>query len=77
MIRCFISFIFFLKLQLRAGPNVHVHSGAVGGKTSKTSVLPGFSKIERSGSSGAPPWCAALLWWSYLSRAHVPHCRRR
>ena len=61
MIRCFISFIFFLKLQLRAGPNVHVHSGAVGGKTSKTSVLPGFSKIERGGSSGGAPHCYGVL----------------
>jgi hypothetical protein len=27
-------------------------SGAVGGKTGKTSVLPRFSKIERGGGSG-------------------------
>ena len=32
-------------------------SGAVGGKTGKTSVLPGFSKIERGGGSGGVPQC--------------------
>ena len=38
-------------------------SGAVGGKTGKTSVLPGFSKIERGGGSGG----GAPHWWSYLA----------
>jgi hypothetical protein len=28
---------------------------AIGGKTGKTAVLPGFCKIERGGRSGAPP----------------------
>ena len=32
-------------------------SGAVGGKTSKTAILPGFSKIERGGGSGDVPHC--------------------
>ena len=32
-------------------------SGAVGSKTGKTSVLPGFSKIERGGGSGGAPHC--------------------
>jgi hypothetical protein len=35
-------------------------SGAVGGKTGKTSVLPWFSKIERGGGSGG----GAPHWWS-------------
>ena len=35
--------------------------GAVGGKTGKTSVLPGFSKIERGGSSGGAPHCYGVL----------------
>ena len=34
----------------------------VGGKTSKTSVVPGFNKIEQGGGSRRH---AALLWWSY------------
>ena len=32
-------------------------SGAVGCKTGKTSVLPGFSKIERGGGSSGAPQC--------------------
>ena len=32
-------------------------SGTIGGKTGKTSVLPGFSKIERGGGSGGAPHC--------------------
>ena len=32
-------------------------SVAVGGKTGKTSVLPGFSKIEHGGSIGGAPHC--------------------
>ena len=39
-------------------------SGAVGGKTGKTAVVPGFCKIERGG--GAPPY-----YWSYLARARA------
>ena len=31
------------------------HSGAVGVKTGKTSILPGFSKIECGGGSGGAP----------------------
>jgi hypothetical protein len=44
------------------------HSGAVGGKTGKTSVLPRFSKIERGGGSGG----GAPHWWSYLALARAP-----
>ena len=40
-------------LHKKVGVNILI-SSAVGGKTSKTSVLPGFSKIERGG--------ATLLW---------------
>ena len=36
-------------------------SGAVGGKTGKTAVLPRFCKIER-GSGGAPPYYGGLSW---------------
>ena len=36
-------------------------SGAVGGKTGKTLVLPGFSKIERGGGSGGMPQCNSGL----------------
>ena len=32
-------------------------NGAVWGKTGKTSVLPGFSKIEHGGGSGGVPHC--------------------
>jgi hypothetical protein len=35
-------------------------SGAVGGKTGKTAVLPRFCKIERGG--GAPPYYGGLSW---------------
>ena len=49
--------------------NIKYISGAVGGKTDKTSVLPGFSKIERGssnashcyGSLGAHALLAVLL----------------
>ena len=38
-------------------------SGAVGGKTGKTTVLPGFCKIERGGGSGgALPYYVGLSW---------------
>ena len=37
--------------------------GAIGGKTGKTEVLPGFWKIERSGSSGGAPLCYRGLIW--------------
>jgi hypothetical protein len=57
----------FLKKSL---PGIHIScrqlldyihiSGAVGGKTGKTSVLPRFSKIERGGGSGG----GAPHWWS-------------
>jgi hypothetical protein len=46
-------------------------SGAVGGKTGKTSVLPRFSKIEGGGGSGG----GAQQWWSYLARARAPQRR--
>ena len=36
--------------------------GAIGGKTGKTAVLPGFCKIERGGSGGAPPCYRGLIW---------------
>ena len=32
-------------------------TGAVGGKTGKTSVLPGFSKIESGGGISGAPHC--------------------
>ena len=35
--------------------------GAIGGKTGKTAVLPGFCKIERG--------CASLIYGSYLTWA--------
>jgi hypothetical protein len=38
-----------------------LHSGAVGGKTGKTAVLPRFCKIGR-GSGGAPPYYGGLSW---------------
>ena len=40
--------------------------GGKTGKTGKTSVLHGFSKIERDGGSSV-----ALLWWSYLAQARA------
>ena len=36
-------------------------NGAVFGKTGKTSVLSGFSKIERGGGSGGVPHCYGCL----------------
>ena len=40
-----------------------MHSGAVGGKTGKTAVLPRFCKIGRGGGSGgAPPYYGGLSW---------------
>ena len=50
------------------------YSGAVGGKIGKTSVLPGFSKIE------CGRWqrqLAAVVWWSFLARACVLRWRHR
>ena len=58
-----------LKLRASADRKDVLLSGAVGGKTGKTSVLPRFSKIERGGG--------AQHWWSYLVLAHVPRRRRR
>jgi hypothetical protein len=52
--------------------NLYKSSGAVGGKTGKTSVLPRFSKIESGGGSGG----GAPQWWAYLSRARAPRRRR-
>ena len=37
--------------------------GAIGGKTGKTAVLPGFCKIERGGGSGGVPLCYRGLTW--------------
>jgi hypothetical protein len=42
-------------------------SGAVGGKTGKTSVLPRFSKIERGGGSGTAA-CMYDFDVSYLEK---------
>ena len=39
-------------------------SGAVGGKTSKTTFLHGFCKIKCGGSSG-------ISWWSHLAHART------
>ena len=37
-------------------PEIKINaSGAVGGKTCKTAVLPAFCKIERGGGSGGAP----------------------
>jgi hypothetical protein len=47
-------------------------SGAVGGKTGKTSVLPRFSKIESGGGSGG----GTPQWWPYLARARALRRRR-
>ena len=46
-------------------------SGAIGGKTSKTAVLPGFCKVERggSGSRGTPPYYGGLTWPMRARRA--------
>ena len=39
------------------------YSGAVGGKTGKTAVLPRFCKIGRGGGrGGAPPYYGGLSW---------------
>ena len=38
-------------------PPENYNSGAVGGKTGKTLVLPGFSKIERGGGNSSVPHC--------------------
>ena len=35
--------------------------GAIGGKTGKTLVLPGFCKIERGGGSDGAPPCIGVL----------------
>ena len=58
---------FLVKPHLMPGPcswfyaDSNLVSGAVGGKTGKTSVLPGFSKIERGGGSdGAPHFYGGL-----------------
>ena len=37
-----------------------IFSGAVRGKTGKTSVLSRFSKIEGGSGGGAPQWCSNL-----------------
>jgi hypothetical protein len=39
----------------KQGNENRIPSGTIGGKTSKTSVLPGFRKIERGGDSGGVP----------------------
>ena len=36
---------------------MEISSGAIGGRTGKTSVLPGFSKIECGGSNGGALQC--------------------
>jgi hypothetical protein len=43
-------------------------SGAVGGKTGKTVVLPQFCKIGRGGG-GAPPYYGGLSWPVHARRA--------
>ena len=48
-------------------------SGAVGGKTGKTLVLPGFRKIEPGGGSGGALQCYG---GSYLARARTPRRMR-
>ena len=40
-----------------------VASGAIGGKTGKTAVLPGFFEIERGNGSGGGPLCYRGLIW--------------
>ena len=48
-------------------------SGAVGGKTGKTLVLPGFRKIERGGGSGGGSGGALHFYGgSYLAWARTP-----
>ena len=49
-----------------------IHSGTAGSKTVKTTVLPGFWKIELDNSSGG----AAILWLSYLAHGRWPRQRR-
>ena len=51
---------------------IGISSGAVGGKTGKTSVLPRFSKIEGGGGSGN----GMPQWWAYLAWARAPRRRR-
>jgi hypothetical protein len=70
----------------------HRYSGAVGGKTGKTSVLPRFIKIEGgggsggcsgggsgggSGGSGGGSGGGAPQWWSHFAQASAPRRRRR
>ena len=43
--------------------------GAIGGKTGKTAVLPGFCKIEHGNSGGAPPCYRGLIWVGRACRA--------
>ena len=44
--------------------------GAIGGKTGKTAVLPGFCQIERGGGSGGMPPCyRGLIWLGQTHRA--------
>ena len=48
------------------------YRGAIGGKTDKTAVLPGFFKIERGGSSGAARPCIRSLIWLTLHASGDP-----
>ena len=45
--------------------NCIVDRGAIGGKTGKIAVLPGFCKIEQDGGSGGTPVAD-----SYLRKSH-------
>ena len=42
-----------IRLTALAYQYILINRGAIGGKTGKTSVLPGFWKIERGGGSGS------------------------
>ena len=55
----------YVPLQFMCSSNFYEYdfniSGAVGGKTGKTLVLPEFSKIERGGGSSGAPHCYSGL----------------
>ena len=46
--------------------------GAIGGKTGKTAVFPGFCKIECGGSSDASPCYRGLIWLGHVRHGVAP-----
>ena len=62
------------KSCIQVALNLSEDRGAIGGKTGKTVVLPGFCKIEHGGGSGgAPPYYRGLTWLGLCSVLQIQH----